>query len=142
MIEILGLNGQRVQQFDNYNQLFDYLTVFENLKFISHHFDVKQMNWSFTIYSSKQVASLYAYSKNPDEAIREAFEEELPLIEICSGSYPRPLYIVNTPNVNMDYLKQKWCLDYCIFHDLIIRDYFKIFGANLDPERKGLSCWA
>jgi len=142
MIEIIRLHGRQVQQFDNYPQLFDYLTEIENLKFISHHSDVKQMNWSFTIYSSKQVASIYAYSKNPADAIREAFEDELPLIEICSGSYSRPLYIVNTPNVNMDYFKQKWCQDYCIFHDLIIRDYFKILGANLDQERKDLSCWA
>ena len=140
MIEVIELNDQQIRQFNNYNQLFDYLIEMENRKLFSHYSDFKQMNWSFTIYSLKQVASLYAYSKNPADAIREAFEDELPLIEICNGSYEHPIYIVDTPNVDMDYLKRKWCQHYCQSHDLKLRDYSNISSFNLHRGEEGQSC--
>lgn len=140
MIEIIGLFGQQVYQFEDYNQLFDYLVEMENRKLITHYTDFKQMNWSFTIYSPKQVASLYAYSKNPVDAIREAFEDGLPLIEICNGSYQHPTYMVNTPNIDLGYLKKKWCLDYSRSHDLKLRDYSDISCFSLHRDGEGQSC--
>lgn len=140
MIEIIGLNGQQARHFNNYNHLFDYLVGMENRKLFFKHPDFKQMNWSFAIYSLKQVASLYTYSKNPSDVIREAFEDALPLVEICTGNYEYPIYIVNTPNVDLDYLKKKWCLDYCRSHDLILRDYSDISSYSLHRDGERQSC--
>jgi hypothetical protein len=69
------------------------------------------------------VAALYAHTKNPCAEMQEAFEYNLPLIEICTGDYKNPLYIVLTPNIDMDYLKRKWCIDWCTFHHLLVREF-------------------
>lgn len=140
MIEIIGLTGQQGRQFEDYNQLFDYLIRMENRKLLAYFSDFKHLNWSFMIYSPKQVSSLYVYCKNPADAIREAFEDKLPLIEICTGSFQHPLYIVYTPIVDLDYLKKKWCLDYCRFHNLILKDYAEISSFNLHRGEEGQSC--
>jgi len=126
MIEIIPLNGSQRLQFESYDQLFDYITETENLKLLEKCPNVKEMNWSFTIYPPRQVAALYSHKDNPDAAIKEAYEEELPLIEICVGCYKNPSYTVYTPNVDIDYLKMKWCLDYCTYHDFLLKDHFEI----------------
>ena len=48
------------------------------------------------IHPLKQAANLYALSKDPSEAMKEAFEERLPLLEVCTGDHNNPLYIVMT----------------------------------------------
>lgn len=130
MIEIIPLDGTQNLQFENYDHLFDYFIETENMKLLSKQDGYKQMDWSFTIYTPKQVAALYTYSNDPNDAIREAFEEGLPLIEICAGSYKHPTYFAHTPNVYLDYLKGKWCLDYCTFHDFLLKDYSKLYKNN------------
>lgn len=121
MIIILPLNGAPAEHFANYDELFECITTIENLKLVAKRPVFVHMNWSFTVYPPKRVAALYAHSKDPSEALREAFEENLPLIEICTGDYKQPLCITLTPNVDMDYLKRKWCIDYCTFHHLVVR---------------------
>jgi hypothetical protein len=73
------------------------------------------------IHSPKQVVDLYTHSKDPSEAMKEAFEERLPLIEICTGDHKNPLYIVMTANVDIDFLKRKWCVDYCTNRNWIVK---------------------
>jgi hypothetical protein len=127
MIEIIPLDGSQSLWFENCDQLFAYITETENKKLLSKRAYPPHMDWSFTIYPTKQVAALYAYHMDPDESIKEAYIEELSLIEICAGSYQHPTYIVYTPNVDMDFLKIKWCLDFCTYHDLLLRDYSQIY---------------
>ncbi len=122
MIEVLTFNNTKVGEFDNYYELFDCLITIENLKLVAKHIDFRKLNWSFTVYSPKRVAALYTYTKNPPEAVKDAFEEKLSLLEICTGDYKNPEYITMTPNVNMSYLRKKWCMDYCAFHHLTIRE--------------------
>ena len=122
MIQILPLDGTPPQHFESFNELFEELTTAENSKLLDDQSDFAHMNWSFTVYPPKRVAALHAHTKDPCEAIQEAFEEKLPLIEICAGDYKKPLYIVLTPNVDMDFLKRKWCIDWCTFHHLLVRE--------------------
>ena len=122
MIEIITLDRTPAGQFDDFNDLFDCITTIENLKLVAKHPNARQMNWSFAIHPPKRAAVLYTHGDNSSEAIEEAYEEQLPLIEICTGDYKKPLYIVLTPNVDMDYLKKKWCLDWCTFHHLVVRE--------------------
>lgn len=120
MIEIIPLDGSQTICFENYDQLFDHIVEVENRKFVAKQQDNEQINWNFTIYSTKQVAVLYVYHKDPDDALKEAYEEGLSLIEICTGSYAHPNYIVMTPNIDMDYLKRKWCLDFCTYCNWVV----------------------
>ena len=118
MIEISILN--ETVHFENYGELFDCLTMIENLKTMGkrHNFT----NWSFTVFPAKPVAALHTHNKFPFAAVGEAFEEHLPLIEICTGDYKDPSYVVVTPNVDTQYFQQKWCLDYCRFHHLTVKE--------------------
>ena len=123
MIELLPLNATLTIQFENYPELFDYLMTIENLKPLVKHSNFRYRNWSFTVYSPQQVTILYAYRAFPSPALKKAFEENLPLIEICAGDYESPLYVVVTPNVDMDSIKKNWCIDYCAFHHLLVREF-------------------
>ncbi len=107
MIAILHLDGTPAELFENYDALLDCIIECENEK----HSNDASMDWSFTTYPPGQVVALYAFSQKPCLAMQEAFEENLPLIEICTGDCKNPLYIVATPNVDMDFLKKKWCTD-------------------------------
>jgi hypothetical protein len=122
MIEIITLDRTPAGQFDDFNDLFDCIITIENLKLVAKPPNTKQMNWSFAIHPPKRAAALYTHGDSPSEAIEEAYEEQLPLIEICAGDYKHPLYIVLTPNVAIDYLRKKWCLDWCTWHHLVLRE--------------------
>lgn len=122
MIKLLTLSGTQIEQFENYNELFDYLTPINSLASLAQQSCLWRMSWSFTVYTPKQVAVLYAYSKDHPVAMQEAFKENLPLVEICTGDYERPLYIVVRSPLDLEDLKKAWTLDYCRSHHLVIRE--------------------
>ena len=122
MIVIIPLDGQPIELFENYNELFNCIMAIENTKLIARNPNFSEMKWSFTIYPPRRVVAFYAHLKDASEAIREAYEEDLSLIEICAGDYSKPTYIAFTPNVDFDYLKEQWCIDYCTWHDLMVRE--------------------
>ena len=122
MIIIQPLDGTPSEYFENFDQLFECILTTESLKVAAKTSNAKLLNWSFTVYAAKEVAGLFTHSKKPPKVLEEAFEERLPLIEICTGDYKHPLYIVLTPNVDMGYLRKKWCVDYCTYHDLLLRE--------------------
>jgi hypothetical protein len=122
MIIIQPLNGTPAEGFENYGKLFDCLTSAEAVDCPEEGSAITDKNWGFTVYPPQRVAVLYAHDKDPPEAMKEAFEDHLSLIEICAGDYKRPLYIVLNPNVDMDYLKKKWCVDYCTWHHIVVRE--------------------
>ncbi|MGV8948709.1 MAG: hypothetical protein ACOH2E_05005 [Candidatus Paracaedibacter sp.] len=122
MIIIQPLDSTPSEHFENFEELFDCIITTEALKVAAKTSNVKPMNWSFTVYPANQVASLLAVHKKPPEVMRQAFKEHLPLIEISTGNNKNPLYIVLTPNVDIYYLKKKWCVDYCTYHDLVVRE--------------------
>ena len=79
------------------------------------------MNWRFVIHPPKEVINVYTHSKAPSGSLKEAYKENLPLIEICTGDYKLSLPIALAPNVDMDYWKKKWCIDYCTYHNLVVK---------------------
>lgn len=122
MIIIVPLDGKPIEYFENYDGLFECLTTIENLKLLAKRPNVRHMNWSFTVHPPLRAAALYAHSQDPCAAMEEAFGEGVPLIEICIGDYKKPLYIALTPNIDLDYLKKEWCVDYCTYHHLLVKE--------------------
>ena len=118
MITILPLDGTPAEHFKSYDALLECIMKIEHEK----HFDDTPMDWSFIVYLPEQVVPLYTLSQKPCEAIEEAFDENLPLIEICTGDYKKPLYMAMTPNIDMHYLKRKWCIDYCTYYNLVVKE--------------------
>lgn len=122
MVIIQPLNGAPAEHFENFDQLFECIITTEALKMAAKTSNSKPMNWSFTVYPASQVSTLLVVHKKPPEALKEAYEENLSLVGICTGDYRFSLHIPLTPNVDMDYLKKKWCVDYCTFHHLIVKE--------------------
>ena len=140
MIEIQLSNGLQTKLYDDYDDFVDSIMEQKNLKLLAQKPDVRSMNWSFVIYSPRRVAALYTHHKDPSEVIKEAHANYLPLIEICTGDYENPLQIVLTPNINLEYLKKKWCLDYCKFHHLIVRKFCKKETSGSLMSRAVMTC--
>lgn len=122
MIIILSKEGEVIGQFEGYNELFEHLAGTADSEFLAVNHNAKDHDWRFTIHPPQRVAAFFSHLKDSCEAIKETLEESLPLIEISTGDYSKPLYIAKIPNVDMDYLKRKWCLDYCIWHHLVVRE--------------------
>jgi hypothetical protein len=120
MIEVKAVSVQEKEYFQNYNELFDHIVEVENLRMLQLEPDFKTMQWSFTTYVPQHVAVLYAHLKAQNDVVREAFENQLPLIEICTGDFTNPQYVVKTPNLDIEYLKKKWVLAYCTAHDMTV----------------------
>jgi hypothetical protein len=119
---IVSKDGKLIGYFKDYNDLFEYLAGTGNLNLTAVNQNLIDRDWSFIVHSPQLVTAFFLHLKDSREAIKEAYEESLPLIEICSGDFTKPLYIAQTPNVDMDYLKKKWCREYCVVHHLLIRE--------------------
>jgi len=159
MIEIFISDNAPLEEpgacyFEDYHQLFEhiteiegdlvgYITKAENSKPIAFA-DRDQEYWRFTVYPPQQVWSLYTHNKDLPEAaretVKEAFEAQLSLIEICRGDYTDPEYIVRTPNVDMNYLKKKWCIEYCAVHNIAIRENFNEQRHVSAIDREDMRC--
>lgn len=128
MLEVLGLSentGDSVL-FNNYDELFKFITHKENMKLLGN--SPLDDAWSFTVYPSAWAACLLNdksyFTDNNKAAIKHSYEQQLELLEICTGDYQAPLYIAVTENVRLDELKKKWCHEYCDFHDFPIQETF------------------
>jgi hypothetical protein len=122
MLELKIAPPPTIELFENYHDLFYHLVRLENLKMLAPNPDFSTMNWSFTLYSPDRVALLFEHMKDDFLPIQQAYEQGLPLLEICSGDFGLPEYIVKTPMLNMDYLKKRWVLDYCECHEMIVTE--------------------
>ena len=120
------------------NDLFGYITETENSKPVAYA-DREQKYWRFTVYSPHQVSILCTHNKDLPGPVKEAFEEQLSLIEICRGDYKNPEYIVRTPNVDMNYLKKQYCVDYCAFHNITIEETFEEQTGTLEIIEEGFA---
>jgi len=119
---IVSMDGESIGYFKDYNDLFENLIGIESTKSIAVNQNARDRDWTFTIHTPQRVTAFFAHLKDSCEAIKEAFEEGLPLIEICAGDYTKPHYIAQTPNVDMDYLKKRWCVEYCTFHNVLVKE--------------------
>ena len=108
--------------FNNYDKLFDFLAQMDSEikdgKLFESYLQFEGTNWSFVTYPPDRVAALYQFAITIDPDLQEAYDEQLSLLELCTGDYNNPQYIAVTPNIDMDALKKKWCRDYCDFHGL------------------------
>lgn len=110
-------------QFQSYEELFAHLAGAVDAELMAVNHNAKDRDWRFTIHPPQRVAAFFSHLKDSCDAIKEAYEEGLSLIEICAGNYTKPQYIAQTPNVDMGYLKKRWCMDYCEFQQMGIREF-------------------
>lgn len=118
MIEIAS--NKEKEYFQSYDELFDHIVDRENEKMLELEPDFDAIQWSFTAYSSHHVQALYTHLKGQHPSIKEALESQLPLIEICTGDFTNPEYVVGTESLKIRYLKKKWSLAYCAAYGMTV----------------------
>ena len=123
MINICKTNGKIIKSFKN-DDAFNHLSAKELL---AGHPEIDTIHWGFVIFSPKIVPNLYLKLKQkPVQApLKEAYEQQLGVIEMCKGDYENPTYIPITPNLDIgtvarSKLKKGWYLECCKKHDFFV----------------------
>lgn len=102
--------------------------LMKNAKPLEDQHDLEHNVWSFTEYSPERAAHLYNNWKKCFAAskvhpgVKEAYEQGLRLLEICTGDYENPHYIPVVPDLAIKALKKQWRLDYCRFYHLVTKN--------------------
>ena len=96
MIEIKTLTGTVVGNYKDYDELCDRIMAQENLKLLEPNPDLRNLQWSFIVYSERQT------------------------VAISTGDCTKLYHVILTPEVDLASLKERWCQDFCKAHDLVI----------------------
>lgn len=134
MIQLFGSNKEAIGQFDNYDALFKHINSIENSKLMECSSRSLADIWSFALYTNKRLSYIYykTLEKSFSKVGKEAFEQELDLIEIHKGNFESPIQIPVTPDVNVQELKENWCQEYCDFHNYLLVDYKNNFETLIE----------
>jgi hypothetical protein len=124
MIWAFKLNRASAFSCDTDAEFFQHIMSIENAKLLEDSPEFGNTFWSFTHYTPQRVALLFINSKKGtcSPVLTQAYEKNLGLIEICTGSFEKPVEVVVTPDVNINKLKKEWCLDYCQAHNYEVVD--------------------
>lgn len=137
MIQVFSSDQKAIGQFKDYDQLVKHLNTLENDKLSQCSSRAPSETWSFAIYSHKRLSYIYykTLERSFNQAGKEAFEQELDLIEIYKGTFQNPLQIPASKDVDVQSLKEDWCHDYCEAHNYLLVDYRQTFESQTFPHK-------
>jgi len=129
MMQVFDPNQMPLGLFQNYNELFKYIQNMENLKLLEGHICFQDEPWSFTLYTHKRLSYIYPkfLEKYFSKSGKQAYEQELDLLEIYKGDYHNPIQIPVTQDVDIQDLQKNWCQDYCNAHNYVLVEYNEDF---------------
>jgi hypothetical protein len=118
MINICKPNGKPIKSFKN-DDAFNHLSAGELLE---DHPEIGATHWGFVVFPPEMVPNLYLNLKQkPVPApLKEAYEQQLGVIEVCSGDYANPTYVPITPSLDIGKLKKGWYLECCKKHGFLV----------------------
>jgi len=105
---------------------FDFIDEIENARFSEGKPEFRHEHWSFTRYSPERVAHLFHNWKKCFDTheihpgVKQAYEQELSLLEVCTGNYDEPDYIPITADLDIEALKREWHQGHCLYHHIFI----------------------
>lgn len=136
MIHVFGSNKEAIGQFNDYDALFKHINSVENSKLMECGSRSLGEIWSFALYTNKRLSYIYykTLERSFSKVGKEAFEQELDLIEIYKGDFESPIQIPVTPDVNVQELKEAWCQEYCDSHNYLLVDYKNNFENHTSLE--------
>jgi hypothetical protein len=125
MIQIFGPDKTIIGLFKDYDELFKHINTHENSKLTESSSCFPENIWSFVLFTNKRLSYIYykTLEKSFSPVGRQAYEQELDLIEISKGDLQSPIQIPVTPDVNIEELKKNWCQEYCDSHDYCLVEY-------------------
>lgn len=125
MIQVFDSDKTVIGLFKDYDAFFTHINALENSKLTESGACFPGKIWSFVLFTNKRLS--YIYHKTLERSFskigKEAFEQELDLIEISKGDDKSPLQIPVTPDVNVQKLKENWCQEYCDAHNYALVEY-------------------
>ncbi|MBM3468580.1 MAG: hypothetical protein FJX71_04020 [Alphaproteobacteria bacterium] len=132
MIQLYGPDNKTVNLFKDYEELYKHITALENSKLSEENVCLSHNIWSFALYTNKRLSYIYykTLERSFSKVGKEAFEQELDLIEICKGDYESPIQIPVTADVNVNELRKNWCQEYCETHDYVLVDRKSTFDTH------------
>ncbi len=129
MIHICNPDGKLIRSFKN-DDAFNHLSAGELLE---DHPEVDATHWSFVIFPPQRVADLYfkLKQKTVSAPLKEAYDQQLGVIEICRGDYANPTWVPLTICIDIGKLKKNWYLDFCKKYGYVIEGGNE---SNVSPE--------
>ena len=120
MLNLFKTDGTPVKVFEEYRDLYQYITHAESLKMFETHPDFGTSAWSFSVLSPERVARLIqTLQKDYDMMLLfEAWDRGLSMLELCEGDDQGIVQILVTPDIDVEKLRNKWCLAWCQAHGL------------------------
>jgi hypothetical protein len=133
MIQVFGSNKEAIGQFDSYDALFKHISSIENSKLTECSSRSLGEIWSFALYTNKRLSYIYykTLERSFSKVGKEAFEQELDLIEIYKGDFQNPIQIPVTADINVQELKEAWCQEYCEAQNYLLVDYKDNFEGHV-----------
>lgn len=118
MINICKPNGNLIKSFKN-DDAFNHLSAGELLE--DHH-EIDATHWGFVVFPPKKVPNLYLNLKQKPvpTPLKEAYEQQLGVIEICKGDYTNPTWVPMTLDLDIGKLKKDWYLECCKKHGFFV----------------------
>ena len=109
MIEIYNSSMQKIGSFNNYNDVYRYISYEENMKLFDDHPEFGKIPWSFIVHSPERIAIVHHNSrkKYDMDILKEAFEKEVSeLLPMANPPVPfkrmgcvNVLYLVHQANL-------------------------------------------
>lgn len=148
MIHLLNKDHTNIGSFANYSDLIDFINNKEQsrLKFLNtlnHTLEVPyvmdQSRWSFIYYKHAHLKAMYSCTKEPPiiGIEREAFQQELDLIEVYQGTESNPLQIPVNQDTDIETLQRDFCLAYCMAHGYTLSGILGTSGLGSPGEGEG-----
>ena len=115
MLVLSKNDGTPIASFESFGELCQHITTQENSKLLPGHPEFGKSFWGFLVLSPERIANLInTLKKSYDEKILyDAWHRQLSIVEICEGNYEKVHQVIVEPNVNIEALREDWCVDYC-----------------------------
>jgi len=118
MINICKPNGKLAKSFKS-DDAFNHLSAGELLE---DHPEIGVTQWGFVVFPPEKVLNLYLnlQQKTIPAPLKEAYEQQLGVIEICKGDYENPIWVPVTHRLDIGKLKKDWYLECCRKHGFFV----------------------
>ena len=133
MIWLYGSHSSAKRSFKTFEELCDYFKRYEQLScsYLDDSYTQTQ-KWDFIYHPHRRFSCLTGRLKDQLNAIEiEAYENELDLIDVYTGSSFYPEQYPVTANLNVEALMREWVLDYAFAHGFRVLQTFTNDSDNV-----------
>lgn len=120
-----------VGSYKRFEDVCDYFMRLEHFKSVGRSFSEER--WEFSYYSYEYLRAIFGGIKKnvSSKTEREAYENELDLIEVCKGDPQFLRQIALFPDVDVEEVARDWCFDYARAKNFSL---FELIEKNVSPE--------